>query len=72
MRKFNKKIALLEFMLNLVEQKVLTKKQAVMCYNNFSWRFFEFEINHWLVNLNCNKDKFTSLEKQLENIKERR
>ncbi len=48
-------------------QRFLTRTQAIICYKDAFWVLIEFDIYHWLVNLNCNKNKFVSLEKQLEN-----
>ena len=46
--KITKNQAIIEFGLNLTEQKILTKRQFLKYIHNFSWRLWEFEIGYWL------------------------
>jgi len=48
----NKQTALLEFGMNLTEQKILTKKQFLKYINDINWRLFQFEIGYWISQLN--------------------
>jgi hypothetical protein len=55
----NKRTALLEFALNLVEQHILTKRQIMNYYKDFNWIFYNFELGYWIQELNRGfKEKF--------------
>jgi hypothetical protein len=41
-------IAMLEFCINMVEQGYMSPDEIIIAINNFTWKFFNFEIGYYL------------------------
>lgn len=50
--KMNRKTALLEFGLNLVNQEILTKNEFLEATKSLAFMLFDFELGYWIGELN--------------------
>jgi len=57
-----KEIALIEFVINLFEQDILTEKLLFKLIKDKNWRFYNFEIFYW-----CNFVNEWLTEKEFKN-----